>query len=98
MTTASRPPLASSSAFLYYVGALLVYCVSLYIGSRLNPRDMCHGSWSDPYLQSSSGASFLCCLVAPWFIRGSLPHRFGFFCVGLVPVFAAFWWWYVTCA
>ena len=99
MTTAPKSLLlAPRPAFLCYTGALLVYSASLYVGSRLNPRDMWHGSWTDPYLQSASGASFLCCLVAPWVVHGSLLHRFSFFCVGLIPVFAAFWLWYVTCA
>ena len=88
----------AATVMIWYSVGLLLYGGSLYTGARLNPRDMVHGSWSDPYLQAATCVGFLACLSLPFRLPVSWLGRFGLAIPNLCILFAAFWLWYSATA
>jgi hypothetical protein len=87
---ATLPPVRLTE-LLWYGVCFLLCCGSLFLGARLNPRDMVGGSWTDPYLQTISGLSFAFCVFAPLWSRRPWSQRVGLcFCsfgLLLIPFF-----------
>jgi hypothetical protein len=99
LVISSKPthPSVRSYAWIVSLGALLIYCSSLYISAHLNPRDREGASWTDPYLQFTTWASFLICLFAPLFSKTTWPARLGISLIALpILVVAWFCWWTFT--
>jgi len=87
-----------SGARTWYAVGLPLYIGSLYIGSKLNPRDMVGGSWTDPYFQVSSWVGFFCCVIAPFRLNRPLALCSTLFALTLAGLLAAWWIWYVSTA
>lgn len=81
----------------YFLG-FGVYAGVLYLGSQVNPRDMVHGHWSDPYFQAITILAFLCCLVMPLRLPISWLGRIALSVPNLLILTLFFWRWYSVTA
>ena len=77
-----------------YSMAFLIYTCSLLVGTQLNPHDRIGASWTDPYLQALTIASFVACIVSPIFSRLSWPERVAYCCLCFMTTIVPFWFWY----